>query len=126
MSGNPVTQPPPQPQSLGPVEMPDLSRTVSADAIVPAAAAAAAPAGAPADGNSDGAATTPDLTPSHATIYRNLRPAPQPTADATPPPTPRREDRLTDEPDIFLDDSGQPRILRGVAVYSGATRLAEM
>jgi 4-hydroxy-2-oxoheptanedioate aldolase len=30
------------------------------------------------------------------------------------------------EPDIFRDESGQPRILRGVAVYSGATRLAEM
>ena len=28
--------------------------------------------------------------------------------------------------DIFSDASGQPRILRGVAVYSGATRLAEM
>jgi 2-keto-3-deoxy-L-rhamnonate aldolase RhmA len=30
------------------------------------------------------------------------------------------------EPDIFCDGSGQPRILRGVAVYSGATRIAEM
>ena len=30
------------------------------------------------------------------------------------------------EPDIFHDSSGQPRILRGVAIYSGATRLAEM
>jgi 2-keto-3-deoxy-L-rhamnonate aldolase RhmA len=31
-----------------------------------------------------------------------------------------------DEPDIFNDASERPRLLRGVAVYSGATRLAEM
>ena len=31
-----------------------------------------------------------------------------------------------DEPDIFQDRFGRPRLLRGVAIYSGATRLAEM
>ena len=33
---------------------------------------------------------------------------------------------MNDGGDIFRDSSGDPRILRGVAVYSGATRLAEM
>jgi len=28
--------------------------------------------------------------------------------------------------DMFLDESGRPRVLRGVCVYSGATRLAEL
>src|SRR5206468_5373601 len=43
--------------------------------------------------------------------------------DVQPPST---QEPSREEPSIFTDSSGQPRILRGVAVYSGATRLAEM
>jgi 2-keto-3-deoxy-L-rhamnonate aldolase RhmA len=67
----------------------------------------------------DGARVASAAAP-HTPVYRNIQPASTTTTSAL------REDRLTDEPDIFTDASGRPRNLRGVAVYSGATRLAEM
>src|SRR4051794_29973550 len=36
------------------------------------------------------------------------------------------EDAMPASHELFCDDDGRPRVLRGVAVYSGSTRLAEM
>jgi 2-keto-3-deoxy-L-rhamnonate aldolase RhmA len=58
--------------------------------------------------------------------------APKPSAadgnGKAPKPVFRNVSTSSGDPqkDIFLDPFGRPRILRGVAVYSGATRIAEM
>jgi 4-hydroxy-2-oxoheptanedioate aldolase len=46
-------------------------------------------------------------------------------ASANPPASGQRPHSLAPEPDIF-GTADDPRILRGIAVYSGATRLAEL
>lgn len=48
------------------------------------------------------------------------RPAPQPHTVAA------AVAGANGRPDIFTDDAGRPRVLRGVCVYSGAPRLAEL
>lgn len=57
--------------------------------------------------------------PPRTTVYRSVQQTP-------PPPALQKPSTLLEGHDIFTDTSGEPRVLRGVAVYSGATRLAEM
>ena len=109
MSGNPVKkqQPPPQPRTIE-------------RAVFPLPPSASASGGDNGQLAVDAAAATPDSVAPQIPVHRAVEP---------PLPAPRfsrEENRLTDEPDIFTDASGRPRVLRGVAIYSGATRLAEM
>src|SRR5262245_38556550 len=78
----------------------------------------------PGDGSAHGAeGENGKLGSGRSPVYRDVAPTSSPAAV---PPAARDQGRISDEPDIFRGASGQPRLLRGVAVYSGATRLAEM
>jgi 2-keto-3-deoxy-L-rhamnonate aldolase RhmA len=84
--------------------------------------AAPLPALPPSTGSSgDNGKAAPPAPPSRMPVYRDAQPI-----GPTPSPTPAKQPNLPDDHDVFADADGNPRLLRGVAVYSGATRLAEM